>query len=225
MHDPPRALPETPPPPAEPAQSVRHKALVADDTQVNRFVLQHAAQNLGLEVLTASDGEEAISALEGNPDMTLVLLDWMMPKVSGVDVVRWIRDREAVGLQTPYTYVIMVTAKDQREDLHEGLTAGADDYLVKPVDPTELRLRIAAGVRMVELQDQLQRKIAELERTTAEVQALQDLLPMCMYCKNVRDDNGYWEKVEKYIQRESGADISHGICPTCYEAQVANIKK
>lgn len=221
MADKPRVIPDHTPP--EPSPAPRHKVLIADDTQVNRFVLQHAAQNQGLEVITATDGEEAIGVLEEHPDTTLVLLDWMMPKLSGMDVVRWIRDREALLKQIPYTYVIMVTAKDQREDLHAGLGAGADDYLVKPVDPIELRLRIAVGKRMVELQRQLQRKIAELKRTTAEVQALQGLLPMCMYCKKVRDDNGYWERVEKYIHRKSGADISHGICPTCYEAQLANL--
>ncbi len=203
----------------------KHKVLIADDTTVNRFVLQHAAKNEGLETLTATNGAEALVVLKEHPDVTIALLDWMMPKVSGVNVARWIRQRETANPETPYTYVIMVTAKDQRKDLHEGLNAGADDYLVKPVDPVELKLRIAAGKRMVEMQSRLQSKIAELRRTTAEVQALQGLLPMCMYCKKVRDDNGYWERVEKYIQRKSGADISHGICPTCYDAQVANLNE
>jgi DNA-binding response OmpR family regulator len=212
MCEQPQAIPE-----------LKHKVLIADDTPVNRFVLQHAAQNQGLEVVTVTNGEEAIAALEEHPDITLALLDWMMPKVSGVDVARWIRDREAAQKQLPYTYVIMVTAKDQREDLHKGLIAGADDYLVKPVDPTELRLRIETGKRMVDIQARLQRKIEELKESMAEVQTLQGMLPMCMYCNKVRDDSGYWERVEKYIQRQSGADISHGICPTCYETQLATL--
>lgn len=213
------------PSPDKPTRPAQHKVLIADDTPVNRFVLQHAAQSQGLTVITASDGEEAIDVLQNHPEITLALLDWMMPKMSGVDVCRWIRDREEVQRKGLYTYVIMITAKDQREDLHEGLSAGADDYLVKPVDPAELKLRIAAGKRMVELQSRLQRKIKQLQQRTDEVRALQDLLPMCMYCKNVRDDNGYWERVEKYLHRQSGADISHGICPTCYDEQLKNLNE
>ncbi len=86
-------------------------------------------------------------------------------------------------------------------------------------------LGIGTGKRMVELQSRLHRKIKQLKQTTDEVKALQSLLPMCMYCKNVRDDNGYWERVEEYLQRHSGAAISHGICPTCYEDQIANLNE
>ena len=98
-----------------------------------------------------------------------------------------------------------------------GLDAGADDYLAKPFDRNELRARVQVGVRVVELQRHLAEHIKELETALSQVKQLQGILPICSYCKKIRDDQNYWQRVESYISDHSEAEFSHSICPSCYE--------
>jgi sigma-B regulation protein RsbU (phosphoserine phosphatase) len=96
------------------------------------------------------------------------------------------------------------------------LEAGADDYLTKPFDPQELRARIKVGERILGLQTSLAERVTELEDALSRVKQLQGLLPICSYCKKIRDDQNYWEQVESYISKHTEAQFSHGICPDCY---------
>jgi diguanylate cyclase (GGDEF)-like protein len=105
----------------------------------------------GYEVLVATEGEEAWGILQGNDAPRLAILDWMMPGRDGIDICRSVRQRKG----RPYIYIILLTARGQKEDIVEGLEAGADDYVTKPFDPYELRARLRAGRRIVELQEQL----------------------------------------------------------------------
>jgi response regulator RpfG family c-di-GMP phosphodiesterase len=114
-------------------------------------------------------------------------------------------------------YLIMLTARGAEEDLIAGLRAGADEYLTKPVSPPELQARLQAAARIVELQESLSARVRELEETLARVKHLQGLLPICMYCKKIRDDRNYWQQVEAYVSTYSDARFSHGICPDCYD--------
>jgi response regulator RpfG family c-di-GMP phosphodiesterase len=112
-------------------------------------------------------------------------------------------------------YVILLTSRDSSADIVVGLEAGADDYLVKPFDPNELRARVQTGSRVISLQNRLVDKIAALEEALANVKQLRGLLPMCSYCKSIRNDGDYWQQLETYIADHSDAEFSHGVCPTC----------
>ena len=101
-----------------------------------------------------------------------------------------------------------------------GLTEGADEYLTKPFEFDELRARVQAGRRIIELQLKLEERVKQLEDALAQVRELQGLLPICMYCKNIRDDQGYWQKVETYLGDHSKLQFSHGVCPKCFDAVV-----
>ena len=114
----------------------------------------------------------------------------------------------------------MLTAKTDKKDVVQGLDAGADDYLTKPFDRQELRARIGVGVRIAELQKSLADRVVELEFALSRVKQLQGLLPICSYCKKVRDDQNYWTQVDSYISKHTEVEFSHSICPTCYDQLV-----
>jgi two-component system, cell cycle response regulator len=127
------------------------KILLADDEPIARTMLEHWLTGWGYEVVTVRDGEAALNALAADPNLRLAVIDWVMPKVDGIEVCRKIRS----GPAEPYVYVLLLTAKDDKADIIAGLDAGADDYLVKPCNPLELKVRLRAGKRVIELQEQL----------------------------------------------------------------------
>jgi sigma-B regulation protein RsbU (phosphoserine phosphatase) len=196
------------------------KILIAEDDPVSRRVLQASLERWHHEVIVAADGEEAWRCLQAEGAPSLAILDWMMPGIDGLEICRRLR-RRAVG--SPF-YLILLTARGQKQDLVDGFKAGADDYITKPFDPEELRVRLQAGVRIVDLQAQLSLRVRELEEALANVKQLGGLLPICAYCKKVRDDRNYWQQVESYITEHSGARFSHSICPECYARVVREVR-
>ena len=108
----------------------------------------------------------------------------------------------------PKPYLIFVTAKARTQDIVTGLGAGADDYIVKPFEREELHARVQVGFRMLELQAALAERVRELEDALTRVKQLQGLLPICSYCKKVRDDQNYWQQVETYIEGHSDAQFT-----------------
>jgi two-component system, cell cycle response regulator len=147
------------------------KILLADDDTASRLTLLRWLEGWGYNVTTAVDGQAALKALADDSEIRLAMLDWIMPKHDGVDVCRMIRS----GPSEPYVYVVLLTARDKREDIVAGLEAGADDYLVKPCHPLELEMRLRAGCRVVNLQEQLV-KAREALRYEAMHDALTGLL-------------------------------------------------
>jgi len=127
------------------------KILLADDEPIARTMLEHWLAGWGYEVTLARDGESALQALKDDPELRLLVVDWVMPKKDGIEVCKAIRG----GPQEPYVYIVLLTAKDDKSDIIAGLDAGADDYLVKPCNPLELKVRLRAGRRVIELQEQL----------------------------------------------------------------------
>ena len=173
----------------------------------------------GLDVVVATDGQKAWEAIEQDPSIALAILDWMMPGIEGPELCRRIRQDE----KHAHLYVLLVTARDSRADIIAGMEAGADDYLTKPFDPEEFRARLNAGLRVVTLQQRLTERVRELEAAATKIVELHGLLPICSYCKNVRTDDNYWQQVEEYVAERSAVQFSHGICPTCFDTEIARI--
>jgi DNA-binding response OmpR family regulator len=190
-----------------------NRILIAEDHYVSRHLLERNLTNWGFDVVTAEDGEAAAKILESNEAPPLAIIDWMMPKMDGLEVCKRVR---AVP-ERPYIYLVLLTAKSHKEEIAAGLEAGADDYVIKPFDPDELRARLKVGQRVVELERQLAKRVSQLETALTEVRQLKGLLPICMYCKSIRDDRDYWHQIEEYIHSETGTDFSHSICPACME--------
>jgi phosphoserine phosphatase RsbU/P len=192
------------------------KILIAEDDPVSRLVLQRTLTNWGHEVVAVGDGLAALEILQEEDAPKLAIIDWMMPSMDGPDVCRKVRN---LALHEP-TYVILLTARQQKEDVVIGLDSGADDYVAKPFDAQELRSRIRVGERVIALQRKLADRVRKLETALAEVSLLSGLLPICSYCKKVRDDKNYWQEVETYVAARSDVHFSHGICPPCWLAVV-----
>jgi CheY-like chemotaxis protein len=192
------------------------RILIAEDDMVSRRMLEATLSRWGYEVVVTSDGEAAWQILREKDAPRIAILDWMMPGLDGIEVCRHVR-----ALASPDTpYLILLTAKGSKTDIVSGLQAGADDYIVKPFDREELRARVQAGARILTLQASLASRVRELEEALARVKTLQGLLPICSYCKRVRNDGDYWQQVESYVSDHSDARFSHGICPDCYESVV-----
>ena len=127
------------------------KVLIADDDPISRHMLEKLLERGGYEVIVAKDGDEAARILASSDSPKLAVLDWIMPGLDGIQLCHRIRH----GKSEPYTYILMCTVKRQQRDIVAGLEAGADDYVTKPYDPDELRLRLRTGKRILYLQDQL----------------------------------------------------------------------
>lgn len=188
------------------------KILVAEDQVVSRHLLAASLRKWGYDVIAVENGNRAWEALQANDAPPLALLDWLMPGMDGIEICRQIRKNS----QTRPTYLILLTARRGQEDKIHGLQSGADDYITKPFDHEELRARVQVGFRVLELQGALAQRVRELEDALSRVKMLQGLLPICSYCKKIRNDRNYWQQVEGYISDHSEAQFSHGICPDCY---------
>ena len=188
------------------------RILVAEDQAVSRHILVASLQKWGYGVTAVEDGTQAWQVLRAEDAPPLAILDWLMPGMDGMEICRQIR-RSA---RPRPLYLILLTARRGREDKVQGLQAGADDYITKPFDREELRARVQVGIRVLELQGALSERVRELEEALSRVKTLQGLLPICSYCKKIRDDRNYWQQVEGYISDHSHAQFSHGICPECY---------
>lgn len=189
------------------------KMLIADDDAVTRRTLEALMNKWGYKVLVCSDGAEAYEKLQAEGGPILAILDWMMPFLDGLQVC----DRLKQAPRREPTYVILLTAKERGKDIVAGLQAGADDYVTKPFDHEELLARVQVGKRVVNLQLSLAERVSELEDALVHVRQLDGLLPICSYCKKIRNDHNYWEQVESYITDHSDAQFSHSICPGCYD--------
>jgi len=188
------------------------KILIAEDDPISALVLKTNLTKWGHEVIAVVDGLEALRVLQTVDAPRLAVLDWMMPGIEGTEVCRRLR-RENSDIAP---YVILLTARQGVEEVVEGIAAGADDYLTKPYHRDELRVRLQVGVRIVELQTKLAERVKQLEKAAEQVKRLEGIIPICGYCKKIRDDQDYWQNVESYVATHSEAEFSHGICPSCF---------
>ncbi len=192
------------------------RILVAEDDPISMHVLTTNLQQWGHTVVSAVDGLEAWEVLQGEDAPSFAILDWMMPKMEGPEICRQIRLSE---IASP-PYIILLTARQGMAEEIAGMKAGANDYLTKPYHRDELQVRVELGVRMIDLQSKLAQRITELEEALEQVKRLQGIIPICGYCKNIRDDQDYWQNVESYLSTHSEIEFSHGVCPSCYDEVV-----
>jgi sigma-B regulation protein RsbU (phosphoserine phosphatase) len=177
------------------------KILIVDDDSTTRLVLGATLDRLGHEVIAAADGASAWKILQ-EQTISILFTDWNMPGMSGLDLCRHVRS--APGAK--YTYIILLTVLDGRDYFLKGMEAGADDFIAKPWDDQQLAARLRVAERLVQLQ--------------SEVTVLSGLLPICSYCKSIRDDHNYWQQLEGYLSTRTDARFSHGICPKCYKEHI-----
>jgi sigma-B regulation protein RsbU (phosphoserine phosphatase) len=190
--------------------------LVADDDPASRHLLNSLLTAEHYRVTEVDNGTAALDVLLAARDPFVALIDWEMPGMEGTEVCR--KARELPNIQP--IHLILLTARDAKSDVVAGLKTGANDYIVKPFNRTELLARVGIGAQMVGLQRSLTQHIGELEEALKRVKQLSGLLPICSYCKRVRDDSNYWQQVESYVMHHSEAQFSHSICPSCYETIV-----
>jgi DNA-binding response OmpR family regulator len=187
-------------------QPARTRILLAEDDPVSARILQAALSKFGYDPMIARDGVEAWKQFDREP-VRLIVSDWMMPGLDGLALCEKIRARP----QTPYTYFILLTANHTSVDNYElAAAAGVDDFLTKPLDREAIRMRLRVAERIL--------------KYTAEIRHLQEMIPMCVYCRKVRDEHDYWDLVESYIQKETGSRFSHGACPECFDQEMERLQ-
>ncbi len=191
--------------------------LIADDDAVTRQLVQMLLVKWEYDVIPVDNGTDACASLVDEDGPSLAILDWMMPGLDGPEVCKKVR---ASDPKRPL-YMILLTTLEKKDNIVMGLESGADDYLAKPFDPGELRARVRAGERVVNLESDLRQHVRELEDALAHVKQLQGLLPICSYCKKIRDDQDYWHNVDRYLASKTDVRFSHGICPACYDEIMA----
>jgi phosphoserine phosphatase RsbU/P len=189
------------------------RILIADDDVVLRHALRVHLERWSYDVVESADGRQAWDMLQGHSPPPLAIVDWNMPGIDGLTLCQELRNAPALAAM----YVILLTGNQERSDVIAGLESGADDYITKPFDWNELRARLRIGSRIVGLQQVLAARVEELQEALIDVRKLSGLLPICAYCKRIRDDKNYWQQIEKYFSERSEAQFSHGICPDCLE--------
>ena len=176
--------------------------LVAEDDPVLRVAIVRDISKLGHTVYVSKDGEEALELFRSH-QVHAVVTDWAMPKKDGLELAKAIRGMKTLS----YTYIIMVSANNMdRHSMEMAMDAGIDDFLPKPFDRADLFLRLRVASRIVSFH--------------SEIKELRQLLPICMYCRKIRDDGNYWRDIESYVSDHSSTDFSHGVCPECAETIV-----
>lgn len=189
------------------------RILIAEDDPVSCRILEGTLTAWGYDVSIATNGRMAWDLLRRADSPPLAILDIMMPEMDGCEVCRKVR--QASSAIPPY--LILLTAMSAKDDVVKGIRSGANDYLTKPFHREELKVRVEVGVQMLELQRVLADRVKELEEALSQVKQLQGLLPICSYCKKVRDDQNYWQRVESYISDRLDVQFTHGICPNCLD--------
>ncbi|MHC4846793.1 MAG: response regulator [Planctomycetota bacterium] len=170
------------------------RILVAEDETLGQRLLSRLLEEMGHEPVVVADGEAAWRAFCDQP-FGIVITDWRMPGMDGLELARRIR----AARTRSYTWLIMLTGMDAGESFRRAMDAGVDDFLTKPLDHERLRVRLRVAERV--------------HRMTKQVSALASVLPVCMHCKQVRDEGDNWKRVGEYIR---DIDFSHSYCPECY---------
>ena len=201
--------------------------LIVDDSADQQLLLKTILNKAGhQDLLLADSATSAYDQLglqqppppEGPHAVDLILMDFLMPGIDGVAATRHIKSLDA-WRDIP---VIVVTAKTALGDLQAAFAAGAMDFITKPVNSVELLARVNSALMLKKEMDcrktrelELRRSNEDLQRALREVKVLKGLVPICASCKKIRNDQGFWQQLEEYIQQHSEAEFSHGLCTPC----------
>ena len=177
------------------------KILIAEDDRVARLLLKSTLESFGHDVIETDNGATAWEKYCEDP-VRLLILDWMMPNLDGLELCRAVRAEK----RPVYTYIIMLTVLGGKGCYLRAMDAGADDFIRKPLDSDELAARVGVAERILGLY--------------SEVKGLESLLPICSYCRKIRDPEDRWRSLESHIARRTETSFTHGICPECYETRI-----
>jgi DNA-binding response OmpR family regulator len=177
------------------------KILIAEDDKVARLLLKNMLESFGHEVVETDNGATAWERYS-DEHHRLLIVDWMMPQLDGLELCRAVRAEQYPA----YTYIIMLTVLGGKGCYLRAMDAGADDFISKPLDRDELAARVRVAERILGLH--------------TEFKQLESLLPICSYCRKIRDPKDSWHDIEAYIANRTEASFTHGICPECYRSRI-----
>lgn len=195
--------------------------LIVDDDELSRVSTCNLLKKYGYDCTCVDNGLDAINiALKGDEENrpNVILMDWVLPDLDGLEATKVIKSS-----RNQFVYIIILTAMSRVEDLVTALDRGADDFISKPYDIHELIARVKAGFKVVMLNNIVNEYMLELKRKSYEIKKLKDLLPICCKCHKIRSSDGYWEKLERYLQ-EYGLLFSHGYCDECLNKEISDLE-
>jgi phosphoserine phosphatase RsbU/P len=194
--------------------------LVVDDNTDNLRLLAGLLSEHHYKVRLAPNGVRALATIRKEaPD--LVLLDIMMPGMDGFEVCRQLKEDE----QTANIPIIFISALNETIDKVKAFSLGGVDYITKPFKAQEILARVKTHLTLRFLQLQMEKKNSELQKALAEIKTLRGIIPICSFCKKIRDDKGYWNQIEVYVKKHSEADFSHSYCPECAKIHYPDLFK
>ena len=189
------------------------RILVAEDNVLERLLLKGSLTKWGYDVVEAVDGDQAWELLQSEDAPRLVLLDWMMPGMDGTEICQKIRQEE----KPDPMYIILLTSKEQKQDVIFGLKSGVDDYIRKPYEQGELRARVKAGELFIRLQSELAELAEERRKSAVQIEMLQELLPVCSNCHEQCDNPEVWHRIKRYVEDHPEAAAKLSLCLKCTE--------
>lgn len=204
--------------------------LIIDDSEGSRALLKAILRKYGYNNLKTAESADVAFKKHLLPDCSppdLILMDILMPGLDGISATHMIKSRQELR-DIP---IVMVTGKQDKQTLESAFQAGAMDFINKPINQVELLARVGSALKLKREMDrrksremELSATVGELKEALSQVRQLSGLLPICAVCKKIRDDEGYWNQLEDYIQTRSEAEFSHGLCPDCLREHYPEIK-
>ncbi len=176
--------------------------VIAEDDLVTRRLIEKFLRDEGHQVAAFESGAAAWEHISREP-VQVIVSDWIMPDTDGLDLCRRVR---AMRRETYIYFILLTSASRSHSNIHTAVAAGVDDFLSKPVNPDEMWMRLHVASRILTY--------------AGQVRQLESLIPICSYCKKVRNDANLWQAVDQYLSQQTGKDLSHSICPDCYRTIV-----
>ncbi len=185
------------------------KILIAEDDVISLRLLGATLTHQGHAVTATADGEDAWTTLQRAP-FDVLITDYLMPRLDGFALVRRLRERARASAGEPYLYIILLTIAGGKANLLSAIDAGVDDFMEKPFDAELLATRLHVAERILGMHEHIHR--------------LEGLLPVCSWCKKMRDEKSNWQPLEQYLAQRTEARVTHGICPECASKVLADIR-